>query len=88
MIRITIHECKTNGRCWTSQHRTDDARQAMTLAIAKFWGKRASFWRDNGISQGAGDPSRGTEYGQIGEPIKGNPGCNNMITGRISVRAW
>lgn len=86
MTTITITECKTNGRTWTSTHRTDDAIVAMERAVRRVWGKSASLFCDNGISVGR-TPAEGTQYGQIVTPARGNPGASNCITGRVSVRA-
>lgn len=86
MTTITISECKTNGRTWTSTHRTADVWQAVERAVKKAFGKAAHFHRDSGISVGR-TPADGTQYGQVAEPIRGNPGAHNCITGRVSVRA-
>lgn len=67
-----------------SRHRAEDAWEAVDKAVKKRWGKNASFWRDNGISVGK-NPTDGRQYGQITEPIKGNPGSHNCITGRVAI---
>jgi hypothetical protein len=84
MITITISECKTNGKTWTSTHRTEDAWEAAERAVKKHFGRSAHFERDCGISVGRG-PADGTQYGQIGVPAR--LGGTNLITGRISIRA-
>lgn len=84
MIKITISECKTSGKTWTSTHRTDDAWEAAERAVKKHFGRSAHFERDGGISVGR-TPGDGTQYGQVGVPAR--DGGSSLITGRISIRA-
>lgn len=85
MFTVTITD-QSNNQKHQSRHRGADSWQAVDKAVKKRWGKRAWFHRDNGISVGA-FPTEGTQYGQVCEPIKSNPGVHNCITGRVSVRA-
>lgn len=84
MTTITISECKTNGKTWTSTHRTADAWEAAERAVKKAFGRSAHFERDRGISVGR-TPADGTQYGQVGVPAP--RGGTNLITGRLSIRA-
>lgn len=83
MITITI---RNGNETLTTLHRTDDLETAVKRAICRRWGKRAFFWRDNGISVGR-TALDGRQYGQVCEPIRGNPGANNCITERVSIEA-
>ena len=53
--------------------------QAINLAVRKFYGKRAFFWRDNGLRyEGI--------FGQICEPLSQKlGGGNTCITGRVRI---
>lgn len=98
-VTVTITTCDAERRQHVSHHRmpvgldyyemmgqfgcANGAWVAVERAVQKRWGKSASFVRDNGISVG-GDPSEGTQYGQIGVPCR--TGGTNLITGRMSVR--
>lgn len=57
--------------------KVDQTRHALAIAVAvkKIFGTTSFWWPDSGL--------RG--YGQVCKPIPSNPGCNNCITGRISV---
>ena len=86
MIEIEITECHQRGETWISKHRTEDVQIAVERAIRARWGKAAHFHRENDVSQGR-DALAGSQYGQIGEPARNNPGVSNMITGRIRINA-
>jgi hypothetical protein len=81
MIKITIRECKESGRVWESRHGTDDADEAVLLAVKKHFGPRSGFYTDRGLTV---DPSR-TLYGQIGHQLRGSNGTSTMDTDRVRV---
>lgn len=102
MLTVTITFCDGSGRQIVSRHRDsypahlvaigDDGTHdsapgwgAVAKAVCRQWGKAAHFHIDASISH-KGGPIEGTTYGQVGAPARGNPGCSNMLTGRISVR--
>lgn len=72
---VTIVECKSQGREWISNHKTNDKHEAIRRAIKKHFGTRAGFFRDNGINSGI--------YGQIGHSVGNN--CSTMDTGRVRI---
>lgn len=74
MISVRIRECKTNGREWTHNARTDDHDIAIGRTIKKHWGTRAFFWQDSGLQKG---------YGQITKTTTN--GINRSVTGRIRI---
>lgn len=81
MITITIRECKTNGRTWTSAHRTTDVDLAVRRAISKHWSAKHGFYGDHGLNQGLDRNT--TRYGQIGHPV--STGGSTMDTGRVRI---
>lgn len=81
MTTITITECKSNGRTWTSSHRTTDIDTAIQRAVAKHWGSKCGFWADAGLNRGM-DPT--TRYGQIVEPCA--TGGSSSVTARVKIR--
>jgi hypothetical protein len=80
-ITITITECRTNGRVWESAHKTDDPDRAVSLAIARHWGRRAGFYPDRGLNRNV-DLDH-TRYGQIGHLF--DIGQATMDTGRVRI---
>ncbi len=77
MKTVTISECKAGGKSWTHTARTDDDQTAIARTIKRHFGRKAWFWRDNGLkNQGM--------YGQIAEPIPGH-NASNCVTGRVSI---
>lgn len=79
MKTVTIRYCYGDYQELVSTHRTDSEEVAIERAIAKNFGERAGFYRDNGIS------TETTQYGQIGHYSK-SAGCSVMDTGRVSIR--
>ncbi|WP_406850124.1 hypothetical protein [Chromobacterium phragmitis] len=79
MITITITECRTDGRTWSSTHRTADRDVAVERAIVKHFGANHSLYLDRGLTLYPDD----TRYGQIGHPI-GNRTAS-MDTGRVRI---
>jgi len=78
MKTVTIQYCYGDHRKLVSTHRTDSDEVAIERAIAKHFGKRAGFYRDNGISTAT------VQFGQIGHYSK-SEGCSVMDTGRVSI---
>lgn len=76
MMTIKIRECKTDGRVWTSRHRTEDKGTALDRALRKHFGAAAGWWPDSGL---------GPDYGQVVVPA--GVSSYNCITGRCRVYA-
>lgn len=76
MKTVTIRECKIDGRTWTHHARTNDRWDAIDRAIARHFGKAASFHRDLGITHGL--------YGQVARYVpKAN--ASTTLTGRVRI---
>lgn len=85
-ILVSITECYGDRKTTHLRAKTDDLEVAIDRAIKKAYGAGRSFHRDNGISVGR-DALQGTQYGQIGKPVKRNPCASSMQTGRVSIKA-
>lgn len=79
MKTVTIQYCYGEHKTIVSHHRTDDDDAAIESAIRKHYGKRAQFFRDNGIC------TTSTQYGQIGHYVD-RIGAASMDTGRVSIQ--
>jgi len=44
MRKVTIRECKMEGRVWTRRARTFDPVEAVSRVVRAIWGKNAWFW--------------------------------------------
>lgn len=83
-MNITIRECGGDYRVWTYAPKDKTVSglteaEVVDLAVKKFFGKRAFFWRDNGLrDQGI--------FGQICEPLPAKlGGGNTCLTGRVRI---
>ena len=79
MKTVTIEYCYGDRQELVSTHKTNCDTAAIDRAIAKHFGKRASFYQDNGICTAA------VLYGRVGH-YSTTMGCASMDTGRVSVR--
>ena len=81
--RISIYLLSKEGRLetktcsWFSVHRTDDLDEAFNRAVAKHWGKRAWFLKDQGTS------GESRWFGQIFKPLSQTG--NYAVTGKIMI---
>lgn len=78
MIKVTITECKSEGRVWAHGARTDDYDEAAGRVIKRVFGARAGPHVDHGLTC-----DQATRYGQIVVP--GPMGGWDCITGRVRI---
>jgi hypothetical protein len=75
MYRVTIRECKVNGWSKTTRVRAESEWDARARAVKKLFGRNAGWWADSGL---------GPNYGQVTEPMRGQPRARNCITDRVA----
>lgn len=75
---VTISECGSDPRTWTSTRRTDDPCEAVSRAIRAVWGRKARLHVCHGLT------TDGTRYGKIVMPNRF--GSLDCVTGYVSVR--
>ena len=80
MARVDILHCSGSRECVTTFHRTRDPVIALERALRLNFGARAHFWREHGVG------TANVMYGQIGVPVKRQPGVSNLITGRVRIQ--
>ena len=78
MLTVTITRLYGDRDESSSNHRTDDPREAIDRAVAKTFGRAARFFPESEI----GTPT--TQYGQVGRYIELH--CATMDTGRLVIR--